>query len=103
MGKSVTLLEGSEHIINNIENVTNTFDDDMVGHTWTMTERGLECLSCSFHKDDVELIIKNGKRVLIKSKKGGMTFNNGNDSLIITKNDDVKISIDENGIVIKKR
>jgi phage shock protein PspC (stress-responsive transcriptional regulator) len=103
VGKSVTLLEGSEHIINNIENVTNTFDDDMVGHTWTMTERGLECLSCSFHKDDVELIIKNGKRVLIKSKKGGMTFNNGNDSLIITKNDDVKISIDENGIVIKKR
>ncbi len=103
VGKSVHLMEGSEHVIYDIDNVTNTYDGDMVGHTWTMTERGLECHSCNFNDEENDIVISNGKKVLIKSKRSGVYVNSKNDSLIITGDDDVKISIDENGVVIKKK
>ncbi len=51
LGKSVFLRPGSEHVIYDIENVTNTYDRDMLGRTWTMTERGLE---------DVQVLPKRG-------------------------------------------
>lgn len=42
LGKSVFLRPGSEAVIYDIDNVTNTFDRDMLGRTWTMTPEGLE-------------------------------------------------------------
>jgi phage shock protein PspC (stress-responsive transcriptional regulator) len=45
-GKAVLLQNGSERIIYDIENVTNTYDLNMVGKVWTMTSRGLECIEC---------------------------------------------------------
>ncbi len=45
-GKAVLLQNGSERIIYDIENVTNTYDLNMVGKVWTMTNRGLECIEC---------------------------------------------------------
>lgn len=45
VGKSVFLRHGSKHVIYNIANVTNTYDSDMLGRTWTMTEKGLMDLS----------------------------------------------------------
>ncbi|MGV3636192.1 MAG: PspC domain-containing protein [Flavobacteriales bacterium] len=43
-GKSIYLRPGSKHVIYDIDNVTNTYDNDMLGRTWTMTSRGLEDL-----------------------------------------------------------
>lgn len=45
VGKSIYLRPGSKHVIYDIENVTNTYDSDMLGRTWTMTSRGLEDLN----------------------------------------------------------
>jgi hypothetical protein len=39
VGKSVYLSEKSDWIIYDVDNVTNTWDGDMVGKTWTMTEQ----------------------------------------------------------------
>jgi len=41
-GKSVFFRKAAEEVIYDIDNVTNTFDGDMVGKTWTMTSAGLE-------------------------------------------------------------
>jgi phage shock protein PspC (stress-responsive transcriptional regulator) len=41
LGKSIFLRAGSDAVIYDIRNVNNTFDSDMLGRTWTMTERGL--------------------------------------------------------------
>ncbi|MBK8498225.1 MAG: PspC domain-containing protein [Flavobacteriales bacterium] len=41
LGGSIFLRPGSKAVIYDIDNVTNTWDRDMIGHTWTMTERGL--------------------------------------------------------------
>ena len=46
VGKAIYLQEGSERIIYDIENVTNTWDPYMVGKVWTMTAEGLECIDC---------------------------------------------------------
>jgi phage shock protein PspC (stress-responsive transcriptional regulator) len=45
-GKAIELSEGTERIIYDIENVTDTWDRDMIGKIWTMTEDGLECIGC---------------------------------------------------------
>jgi len=51
VGKVVYLDRSVAHIIYDIHNVTNTYDGDMVGHYWQMTEEGLKCLDHDFAKD----------------------------------------------------
>lgn len=46
VGYSVYLDESMMEIIYNIENLTDTYDGDMVDYTWTMTEDGLICADC---------------------------------------------------------
>lgn len=41
----------SKSFIYDIPNVTNTYDRDMVGHHWLMTNSGLECTDCSGDHD----------------------------------------------------
>ena len=46
VGKTIFLSKRMEKIIYNIENVSNTLDDDMVNRRWKMTKQGLECVDC---------------------------------------------------------
>lgn len=46
VGKTVLLTEDMERIIHDIQNTTDTYDGDMVGRRWKMTEKGLECVDC---------------------------------------------------------
>jgi hypothetical protein len=46
VGKAIELSEGSERIIYDIDNVTDTWDLNMTGKIWTMTSEGLECIDC---------------------------------------------------------
>lgn len=41
-GKSVYFEDGMTRIIHNIRNITHTWDYDMIGKVWTMTDEGLE-------------------------------------------------------------
>lgn len=41
VGKSIFFRNGSEDIIDDVDNTTNTYDDDMIGKSWTMTPQGL--------------------------------------------------------------
>jgi len=43
VGKSIYLSPRTNRIFYNIKNVSNTWDHDMMGHTWTMTKAGLRC------------------------------------------------------------
>ncbi len=60
VGKSIYLEESSTDIIYDIKNITNTYDGKMIGHTWKMTEKGLQCTDCSWieFEDVVEEIIE---------------------------------------------
>ncbi|MCB0802321.1 MAG: PspC domain-containing protein [Flavobacteriales bacterium] len=48
VGKSIYLENSSIDIIYDIKNVTNTYDGKMIGHTWLMTEIGLQCTDCGW-------------------------------------------------------
>jgi hypothetical protein len=96
VGKSVFLGENIEDVIYDIKNVTNTWDNDMAGHTWTMTNRGLECINCNFEErssksdnEDVHIRV-NGQEVDINSDKDTIDWDNK----------DVKIRIDDKGVII---
>lgn len=51
VGKVVFLSGNMKHIINDIDNVTDTYDGDMVNRRWKMTNRGLECVDCEGLED----------------------------------------------------
>lgn len=50
-GRAVHLEPRMDRIIYDIDNVTNTRDRHMVGLTWTMGRRGLECIDCDLPDD----------------------------------------------------
>lgn len=105
-GKSVHLNEGSRNLIYDVKNVTNTYDGDMINHTWTMTERGLECIGCNLDADfsDDDSQEWNGGDAHVKIDKRGIHIRaaDGKDS-ITYKGKDVNIRIDENGVVIDSK
>jgi phage shock protein PspC (stress-responsive transcriptional regulator) len=103
-GKSVYLSESMMDIIYDIENVTNTYDGDMIGKTWTMTNRGLECVGCALpHErwggsDDVRIRINDhGVRV--------DGYDADRDTTIHIDGENVDININGDGVSIdaKKR
>lgn len=101
VGKSIYLGERSDWIIYDIDNVTNTWDGNMIGKTWTMTERGLECKTCDFRKDDDDKQEWNNGNAHIKIDKHGVHIKaDGDRDSINFHGKDVDIKIDENGVVI---
>jgi phage shock protein PspC (stress-responsive transcriptional regulator) len=101
VGKSIYLANDMDNVIYDVQNVTNTYDGDMVGRTWTMTENGLECLGSTFRNASVKKqkehfkLRVNGQDVSVNDDEE----NNQTDT-INWKNKDVKIHINKNGVVI---
>lgn len=54
VGKSIYIGESTSHILYDVPNTTNTYDGDMTGKTWTMTEDGLTCMSCPETAQQIE-------------------------------------------------
>ena len=51
-GKVVFFDESVKRLLDDVDNTTNTWDQDMVNRRWKMTSRGLECIDC----DDLKSI-----------------------------------------------
>ncbi len=49
-GKSITLDKSLGGMLDNVDNVSDTWDWDMLGHKWQMTSEGLECQNCPEEK-----------------------------------------------------
>ena len=45
-GKVIYFDESVKYVLNDIDNTSNTWEGDMVGRLWIMTERGLRCIDC---------------------------------------------------------
>jgi phage shock protein PspC (stress-responsive transcriptional regulator) len=105
VGKIVYLDKSLENIIYDIENVTNTYDGDMINRRWMMTENGLKCLDCdgldtnSYKNSNEEEInieknVKinvngvdiNAKDAHIKVDSNGVNINSKESKVIIDKN-----------------
>lgn len=54
VGKSVVLDKSLDNMLDDVSNVTDTWDWDMLGHEWKMTKDGLECNQCPGISDKEE-------------------------------------------------
>ena len=68
VGNEIFLDPSIENLIFDIENVHNTWDGNMVGHTWRMSQKGLVCLDCEEIKYFNESEIKDTKEIQLKIK-----------------------------------
>jgi hypothetical protein len=104
VGQIIYLDKTVENLIYDIENVTNTYDGDMIERRWIMTEAGLECLDCEGldeHSDgwghNKEINI-NAHGIHIKSKSSKVKVDSDG---VRVNSDDAKVIIDKNGIKVK--
>ena len=79
VGKSVMLDKSLGWMLDDISNVTETWDGDMLGYKWTMTSEGLECENCpasitesrKHWEDDGGRIIVDPGQVIIEHDDNG--------------------------------
>lgn len=105
VGKIVYLDKTLENLIYDIENITNTYDGDMINRRWIMTENGLKCLDCNGIEDnsnieedkDVKIntngVHINAKDAQIKVDSNGVKINSK----------ESKVTIDKNGIHVDSK
>lgn len=95
VGKTIFLDKSLESIIYDIENVTNTYDGDMVNRRWIMTGNGLKCVDC----DGIESNDDDDDDNSSKSDEDVKITVNGVD----IKSKDSKFVVDSNGVKINSK
>lgn len=104
VGQIIYLDKTVENLIYDIENVTNTYDGDMIERRWIMTEAGLECVDCEGLDEETEdwrdhkEININAHGVHIKSRSSKVKVDSDG---VRVSSDDAKVIIDKNGIKVK--
>lgn len=105
-GKVVHLDKSLEHFIYDVENVTNTFDGDMVGRRWIMSADGLRCVDCNgldIDEEDKGLPLPPpppGAPINVNTKDGSVNIDK--DGIKINAQD-AKVHIDKNGVHINTK
>ena len=100
VGKIIYLDKSLESLFYDLENVTNTYDSDMVNRRWIMTNSGLKCVDCNGIKDNSDS--KNSS----DDDSDDNSDKNNNDVKITVNGLDIKdsdgsIKIDKDGVHIK--
>ena len=75
----------------------------MIGHTWTMTPKGLECIGCGFPDNNFR---HDNDDVSIRINEDGIHVrgvDHDKDSTYEIKSKDVDINIDDKGVQIDAR
>ncbi|MBA3665749.1 MAG: PspC domain-containing protein [Bacteroidetes bacterium] len=104
-GKVIHLDKNLASFISDVENVTNTFDSEMVNRRWVMTKEGLECIDCEgleVNEDEHDLpapplppgtVDVDSKDANVKINKDGIKI----------KSKDGDVNIDKDGIHIETK
>lgn len=106
VGKVVYLDKSIENLMYDVENVTNTFDGDMVNRRWIMTESSLKCIDCNgitSNNDDADEE-ENPNSIINKEVKinvNGVDIN-AKDADIKMDSNGVKINSKETKVIINK-
>lgn len=105
-GKVIYLDRGLKRSLDDVKNVSNTWDGDMVGRRWKMTDDGLECIDCQGIKqsdDDNGNLDEKTKSEIKEALKDMKEIKNINinEKGIKIDGGDTKIQIDEKGVNIK--
>ncbi len=111
VGKVVYLDKTLESIIYDIENVTNTYDTDMINRRWVMTDNGLKCVDCDglISVDDHLDGIDNDSDEHVKINVNGVDINAKDAQIKVDSNGvninstESKVTIDKHGVHVKTK
>jgi phage shock protein PspC (stress-responsive transcriptional regulator) len=111
VGKVIYLDKSLENMIYDIENVTNTYDGDMINRRWMMTEDGLKCIDCDglisvkdhLEGNDIEEFVdpNDHSKGHVKINVNGVDIN-AKDAQIKVDSNGVKINSKESKVMIDK-
>jgi len=104
-GKVIYFDNSVKYLLDGVDNITNTWDGDMAGRRWKMTDKGLACIDCNGLDSDSDdedddnpkkqnQIIINGTE--IKVNDNGTNIKIDENGIKVNDND-AKVKIDENG------
>jgi hypothetical protein len=95
-GKVIHLNKNLENFIWDVENVTNTYDGDMVNRRWIMNKEGLECIDC-------EGIEANDYKYNVPMPPPPPGHPGGPPADVNINSKDANVKIDKDGIKIKSK
>ncbi len=94
-GKTIYLDRSLKNVIYDVDNVTNTYDQDMLGRRWKMNDRELECVDCDgIESNSVENEIESALNEHVKINGEGIE---------VKDKDGTHIKIDEHGVNINSK
>jgi phage shock protein PspC (stress-responsive transcriptional regulator) len=95
--KTIYLDASLKNLIYDVDNITNTYDQDMLRRRWKMTEKGLECVDCdgienlSEKEVEVEKVIINEDGINVKDEHGNHVVIDENGININSENKDIHL------------
>jgi phage shock protein PspC (stress-responsive transcriptional regulator) len=103
-GKTVYLDRSLKNVVYDVDNVTNTYDQDMLGRRWKMNARELECLDCEgldTSRSDDFFEDEDGDKV--KINKDGIEVKDKDGTHIKINEDGININSDKKNIHLEKK
>ncbi len=95
VGGEVYLDRSLDSYIYDIDNIQNIFDADMLGRTWVMTNKGLNCVDCDGTESSID-----GEKIHLYDDEDGSHIRIDDSGVHITGPDGEKVAIDSNGVII---
>jgi hypothetical protein len=92
VGGKVRFDESLRHLIHDVDNIRNIYDEDMINRTWEMTEKGLACVDC----DGSETTISGG--IDISNREGDARVKIDEGGLHISNEKGDRVIIDSTGV-----
>jgi hypothetical protein len=95
--KTIYLDASLKNLIYDVDNITNTYDQDMLRRRWKMTEKGLECVDCDGIENlnekevEVEKVIINADGINVKDDQGNHVIIDENGININSENKDIHL------------
>jgi phage shock protein PspC (stress-responsive transcriptional regulator) len=110
-GKVIKLDKSLYSFLHDVDNVTNTWDGDMVDRRWKMTAKGLQCIDCEDLdiNEDFDIDVNIGVPPIPPVAPHGININDKDAKVVVdekginVKSKDTRISIDKNGIQIETK
>jgi phage shock protein PspC (stress-responsive transcriptional regulator) len=102
-GKVIYLDRSLKHVVYDVDNVTNTYDQDMLGRRWKMNDRELECVDCEGLENTENELEKAILKEHLKINHHGIDIKDENGDRVTIDENGVNITSDGKEIKVKKK
>jgi len=102
-GKVIYLDRSLKNVVYDVDNATNTYDQDMLGRRWKMNDKELECIDCDGLERSESEEFEHSHKDKVKINEEGIEVNDKDGNHIIIDEKGVNINSDNHEIKLKKK